>query len=193
MVLSANASRASVTRPRCSTSARSSSSSVSACPRATHVAPRKMLEPRIVTRSPSVSSSKSGAPGASIRRTPPRTSWSGPGFGKRPVCDGETLTTTGAPDSTSSSADTRSRSAWSTIAISPGRSRFTRSFVRRSSRAVAVSSTNGRVTVAMAWDVTGRGRGIPARRACAGARRGARRRRAGRCGCASGRRRPCRR
>ncbi len=69
-------------------------------------------------------------PSASISRTPPRTSCSGPGFGKRPVCDGATLTTTRTPDSTSSSAETRSRSVWSMIAMSPGSSRRTSSFVR---------------------------------------------------------------
>ena len=79
--------------------------------------------------------SKRRAPGASTSRTPARTSSSGPAFGNLPVDDGATLTTTRTPLSTSSSAETRSRSAWSTIATSSGRSRLTRSFVRRPSRA----------------------------------------------------------
>ena len=79
---------------------------------------RKMEPPRTVTHSPSVSCSKSGAPGASTSRTPPRRSVSGPRFGYLPLDDGETLTTTRTPDSTSSSAETRSRSAWSMIATS---------------------------------------------------------------------------
>ena len=64
----------------------------------------------------------------------------GPGFGKRPELDGETLTTARTPESASSSAETRSRSTWSMIARSPGRSRLTRSFVRRPSRAVPTTS-----------------------------------------------------
>src|SRR4051812_9029630 len=76
-----------------------------------------------------------------MRRMPPRTSASGPGFGKRPDWEGATLTTTRTPDSRSASAETRSRSVWSMIAMSSEESRLTRFFVRRSSLACPVSST----------------------------------------------------
>ena len=79
----------SVTRPRCSASARSSSRSSRARPRARHVPFRKTLAPRTVSGSPSATSSNSGAPGASISVTPPRTSSSGPGFGNRPESDSD--------------------------------------------------------------------------------------------------------
>ena len=72
------------------------------------------------------------------------------GFGYLPLDDGETLTTTRTPDSTSSSAETRSRSAWSMMATSSAESRLTRCFVRRSSRTRPVSSTEFRVHVARA-------------------------------------------
>jgi hypothetical protein len=49
------------------------------------------------------------APGASITVIPALTRESG--LGKRPVVEGETLTTPRTPDSRSSSAETRSRSA----------------------------------------------------------------------------------
>ena len=65
---------------------------------------------------------------------------SGPGFGNRPVVEGATLTTARTPLAASSSAETRSRSAWSTIAISSGRRCLTSSFVRRPSRAGPVRS-----------------------------------------------------
>ena len=42
---------------------------------------RKTLEPRTTSGSPSFTDSKSSAPGASIRQTPPSTSASGPAFG----------------------------------------------------------------------------------------------------------------
>ena len=87
-----------------------------------------------------------------------------------------TFTTTRTPDSTSSSADTRSRSVWSMIAMSSRPGRLTSSFVRRPSRAVPVCST--RVLIA-AW------RGTRGRRASVRPRRAARRRRGDRCGCAS--------
>src|SRR3954447_25220866 len=90
--------------------------------------------------SPSLIASKSSCPSTSTSSTPPRTSSSGPGFGKRPDCDGEQLTTTRAPDSTSSSADTRSMSRWSMIATSPGLSRRVSRFVVRSRRAGPVNS-----------------------------------------------------
>ena len=72
---------------RCSASALSSSAACSTRPDARHVPLRKTLPPRTVSRSPSRTWSKSSAPGASMSRTPPRTSASGPGFGKRPVWD----------------------------------------------------------------------------------------------------------
>src|SRR5690242_19266908 len=72
---------------------------------------------------------------------PPRTSASGPGLGKRPDCDSATLTTTRTPDSSSASAETRSMSVWSMIAMSSADSLLTRFFVRRSSLAWPVSST----------------------------------------------------
>ena len=103
------------------------------------------------------------ASGASIRRTPPRTSSSGPGFGKRPVCEGATFTTTRTPDSRSSSAETRSRSVWSMIATSSGVSRRTRFFVRRSSRAGPVCSTKVRSVLISP------SAGTPGRRASGGA------------------------
>src|SRR6185312_12719778 len=97
--------------------------------------------PRTVRSSPSCTSSKMSAPSTSMRRIPPRTSASGPGLGKRPDCDSATLTTTRTPDSSSASADTRSRSVWSMIAMSSAERRLTRFFVRRSSLAWPVSST----------------------------------------------------
>ena len=109
-------------------------------PFARQVPLRKTLAPRTLTSSPSLSSSNSGAPGASISRTPPRTSSSGPGFGKRPVCELDTLTTTRTPDSSSSSAETRSMSWWSMIATSSGPRRPTRFLVRRPRRARPVNS-----------------------------------------------------
>ena len=56
----------------------------STTPSATSVPFRQTLPPSTRTSSPSESSSKSGAPGASTSRTPARTSSSGPGFGKPP-------------------------------------------------------------------------------------------------------------
>src|ERR671936_516810 len=100
-----------------------------------------MPAPRTVSSSPSRTCSNRSAPGASISRTPPRTSASGPGFGKRPDCEGATLTTTRTPDSSSSSAETRSRSVWSMIATSSAPSRRTSFLVRRSSFAAPVNST----------------------------------------------------
>ena len=105
--------------------------SVSSIPSASRVPLRHSSPLRTVSVSPSATCSKRSAPGASTRQTPARTSSSGPGFGKRPELEGETLTTARTPESASSSAETRSRSTWSMIARSPGRSRLTRSFVRR--------------------------------------------------------------
>src|SRR5262252_2289436 len=85
--------------------------------------------------SPSSTLSKRSAPGTSTSATPPRTSRSGPGFGKRPLCDGEQLTTTRTPASSSSSAETRSMSRWSMIATSAEVRRLVRRFVIRSRRA----------------------------------------------------------
>ena len=81
------------------------------------------------------------SPFTSMSRTPPRTSSSGPAFGKRPLIDGETLMTTRTFVARSSSADTRSRSRWSMIAMSSGPRRLTRRFVLLSSLAVPVNST----------------------------------------------------
>src|SRR5262249_50181976 len=85
--------------------------------------------------SPSSTFSKRSAPGTSTSATPPLTRSSGPGFGKRPVCDGEQFTTTRTPASSSSSADTLSMSRWSIIAPSPGSRRGVRRSLTRSSRA----------------------------------------------------------
>ena len=140
-MFSAKLSSASVTRLRCSRSASESSSARSSRPATRRVPFRKRLPPRTVISSPSPTFSNRSAPGASISRTPPRTRRSGPGFGYRPVCESETFTTTRTPDSSSSSAETRSRSAWSMIATSSAESRRTRCFVRRSSRACPLYST----------------------------------------------------
>ena len=139
-VFSANAWSAWETRLCWSARASPSDAASSTVPSATSVPFRQTLPPSSRTRSPSASSSNSGAPGASTSRTPARTSSSGPGFGKRPVEDREMLTTARTPLSASSSADTRSMSAWSTIATSWGPRRLTRSFVRRPSRARPVIS-----------------------------------------------------
>ena len=107
-----SASSASVTRPRCSASARVELlGRQRRGPFARHVPLRKRPAPRTVTTSPSCTSSNSVSSRRrrSAGRRPARAA-SGPGFGKRPVCDGATLTTTRTPDSTSSSAETRSRS-----------------------------------------------------------------------------------
>ncbi len=141
IVFSANDSSAWVTRLCCSARLSASPSGVSAFPVARHVPLRKRLAPRTLSSSPSVTESKSGAPGASINRIPPRTRVSGPGLGNRPLCESATLTTTRTPDSSSSSAETRSRSVWSMIAMSSGESRLTRCFVRLSIRALPVNST----------------------------------------------------
>jgi hypothetical protein len=63
---------------------------------------------------------------------------SGPRFGYRPEMLGAALTTAATLVPTSASALTRSMSTWSMTAMSPGRSRFVRFFVRRSKRAVPV-------------------------------------------------------
>ena len=140
-MFSAKVSSASVTRPRCSRRASARSSARSSCPATRRVPLRKRLPPRTVISSPSPTFSNRSAPGASISRTPPRTRRSGPGFGYRPVCESETFTTTRTPDSSSSSAETRSRSVWSMIAMSSAESRRTRCFVRRSRRACPLYST----------------------------------------------------
>ena len=88
-MLSANSEMASASRACCSSNACSNSSSSSTRPVARRSPFRKIAPPRTVTHSPSVSCSNSGAPGASTRRTPPRTSVSGPRFGNWPVDDGE--------------------------------------------------------------------------------------------------------
>ena len=59
-----------------------------------------MLAPRIVTCSPSESSSKSVRPGRRDQRHSAANQPSGPGFGKRPVADSATFVTTRTPDST---------------------------------------------------------------------------------------------
>src|SRR5213078_2345804 len=56
----------------------------------------------------------------------------------RPEIDSPAFTTAATPAPTSPSAATRSRSRWLMTAMSPGWSRFTRSLVRRSIRAVPV-------------------------------------------------------
>src|SRR5215469_10218165 len=72
-------------------------------------------------------SSSSGMPASSSSR--------GPRFGYLPVMDFAAFTTAATRQSISSSALTRSRSAWSMTAMSPGFSRLTRTFVRGSTRA----------------------------------------------------------
>src|SRR5580693_8187298 len=66
---------------------------------------------------------------------PASSSSRGPRLGYRPVIDLAALTTAAGRQEISSSADTRSRSAWSMIAMSPGASRLTRTLVRRSTLA----------------------------------------------------------
>ena len=183
-MLSTNAPRASVTRPCCSCSSPSSSASVSRRPTARRVAFRKTIAPRTEIKSPSRICSNSGAPGASMSVTPLLTSSSGPGFGKRPETDGATLTTTRTPDSTSSSAETRSSSAWSMIAMSSGPSRVTSRFVRLSRRAGPLNSS---------VVLIGLRKGTRRLRAYARSRRAAHPRRAARCACGSGRPAPSRR
>ena len=185
-----------MTRPRCSAIAPASSSADSVRPAATQSPFRKTLAPRTVICSPSDTSSKIGAPGASISRTPPRTSRSGPGFGKRPLWELATLTTTRTPHSSSSSAETRSRSVWSMTATSPGPSRRTRFFVRRSSFAAPVNSMKlvgagirqGKVLAAGPPSHSARRSGTPDRRASAGSPPAGLLRRAARCECGSDRR-----
>ena len=111
--------------------------------------------------------------GASISLTPARTSSSGPGFGNRPVVDGATLTTARTPVSASSSAETRSRSAWSTIATSSG-AEVLDEVLRPppEARSPCQLSVHGRHRLPSPR------RRTPRRRASARARRGARRRRA---------------
>ena len=94
------------------------------------VADRAPCRRRSVTRSPSLSSSKRPAPGASTRRIPARASISGPAFGYLPSEEGEALSTAATPASISSSAAIRSMLTWSMTATSPGRRRLTRCLVR---------------------------------------------------------------
>src|SRR4051812_5508819 len=63
----------------------------------------------------------------------------GPRLGYRPVIDGAALTTATPPAWGGAPADDRSMSRWSTTAISPGRTRLARLFVRRSTLATAVT------------------------------------------------------
>ena len=71
----------------------------------------------------------------SINGIPARTIRIGPPFGYRPEIEASALTTAAAPAAIRPSAATRSMSRWSMTAMSPGSSRFTRSLVRRSTRA----------------------------------------------------------
>ena len=82
-------------------------------------------------------------PTSSTSTAPLRTICSGPRLGYRPVNDDAALMTATTPASTRASAATRSTSRWLMTAISPGSSRLTRSLVRRSARARAVTDDVG--------------------------------------------------
>ena len=99
---------------------------------------RHFCPPSSRTSSPSETSSKSGA-----RRRPVRSGPLDAARGSSTAFD-ETFTTARTPHSASSAAETRSMSAWSTIATSSGPSRLTRSFVRRPSRASTRDLAHGR-------------------------------------------------
>ena len=110
-------------------------SAVCTVPFATMASPRNSVSPSSRTSRPSPTLSKTSGPTSSISGTPASTRSCGPRFGYRPVMLGAALMTAATWQLTSDSALTRSRSAWSMIAISPGRSRLVRVLVRRSSLA----------------------------------------------------------
>ena len=144
IVLSANAPSASVTRPAARRAPRASSSASQHAPArdalavAVEAAAAHGQQVAVVTVVEEVGAGRVDQPHAALHEQQRPRVREAPGLRRA------TLTTTRTPESISSSAETRSRSVWSMIAMSPGSSRRTRCFVRRSRRAGPVYSTNRR-------------------------------------------------
>jgi hypothetical protein len=111
-------------------------------PIATNAPSTNRRSPSSVAVDPSASVITSG-PTLSSSAIPASRIMSGPRFGYRPVIDAAAFTTATIRRSASASAATRSRSAWSITAISPGLSCLVRSFVRRPTRTVPVTGRDG--------------------------------------------------
>src|SRR3954470_10918599 len=130
IVFSANASSASPIPRRPASYARVTASRSWTSPSQTSSSPRYRRPPRTITCSPSLRTSKSGAPGMSTRWMPASVIATGPWLPYRGDADGETFNTQRTPVATRSSPDTRSIAAWSITAMSVAPRRFTSRLVR---------------------------------------------------------------
>src|SRR4051794_34379590 len=156
-VLRANEYSASPISRRASSLRARTSSGCWTAPETSSSPPRQTSPPRTSIASPSLRASKARSSGRSTRWMPAWTSSSGPMFGYVPLDERRQLRTAATPAATRSSAETRSRSLWSMIAISPGARRLTISFVRRPRRTLPATVRASRRGCSVAAAVVVRG------------------------------------